>query len=500
MKKYYFIFLIPWVLAVNVAKGQDVGEERFTREESRQICIDNMVTIWKYQNLCNNTTWKLVFEDNFDGNTLDLSKWFHWTGVPRDPTFNSQKAWHKAENSVVENGLLKIISKREQETHWWNGEYVDFDYTSGEIWTNLKFIHGKLEALIKIPKGWGFAPAFWMFGNPPWNEIDVFEFSNERENLSKIHCMNVHYGNKDKTCSSNYIGPDFSEDFHVFTMTWDENCIRWYVDGALKKKLSRYYTAVGLIPVPGIEVDCDLYPGMYVQQPFPRDPMNIVLNVAILNGSNEPDRTTPFPSQMEVDYVKFYQRLPCYSESTLITNPATLNMKDGCFNSVVGTTIKMGNGFTLENEQHLSARASDKIVLQDGFTAKAGCNFTAKIDPSACSSSKGPEDEINEDDFFTQGEGADIIPKRIGLEEDIMSNIYVYPNPAQDKLFIEIPYYEQTVRYKIQLLNAQGKILQRFVTGQSVSMDMNNYPQGLYLLNIINTETGEVINFKIIKR
>ena len=531
MKKYYFIFLIPWVLGVYTAKGQDVGESKDSLEYFKATgikkCPSEKVMFGGQLYLCNSLTWKLVFEENFDGNTLDLSRWMaHNQGALYGNGGDTQE-YQTPNNITVSNGTLKIVSKKETSQRkaipWEPDNEIlsdglpnlrTYNYTSGEIWSNPKFVQGKLVGRIKIPKGWGFNPAFWMFGNPPWNEIDVFEFPNEwRFNifnftyeprpdlLSKVHHMTVHYktdaSGDSYNCSSNYTDIDFSANFHIFTMIWDKDKIDFYVDGVLKSHHARYYTDNGQ------EAGCTLYPyTIYIEKPFPRDPMHIILNVAIQhNGGNDPNSSTPFPSQMEVDYVRFYQRLPCYSESTLITNPATLNITDGAFNSVVGTTIKMGDGFTLNSGQHLSARATDKIVLQAGFTAKAGCNFTAKIDPSACNSSKGMEGEIEEDDFFAQEEGEEIIPKKTG-QEDIISDIRVFPNPTYDRLFIETPYCcGKTTRYKIQMLNALGIVLQSFATEEyRISMDMNNYSPGLYLLNVINTDTGEVISHKIIKQ
>jgi len=490
MKKYYFILLIPLLWFSFIAKGQEIrGDDDLDRK-----CFGSTVYPSDTLHICSSDTWKLVFEENFNGDTLDLNKWRPIKGVARDRTFSIQKAWHKPENIVVSNGLLKIVSKRETMLHMpvvtsWNPytvEYVDFDYTTGEIWTNSKFYQGKLTARIKISKGWGLWPAFWMYGDPPYSEIDVFEFWNEsdRSLLSKVHNMCVH-GNGE-WCPSDYTGSDFSTDFHEFTMIWDEYAIYFYVDGRLKRTHTHYW-----------DVGCTLYPNTdYRKLTYPEAPMSIILNVAIQhNDGNDPDKTTPFPSQMEVDYVRLYQRLPCYDESTIITAPTSIyNFRDGAFNSVVGTTIKMGGGFTLNNRQQLYAKATDKIVLQSGFTAKAGCDFIAKIDPLACNGSREMEDEIDEDG------DAEIIPKMTGQEENIMTDIRVFPNPAYDKLFIEIPYYpEKTVQYKMQMLNAQGKMLQKFITEHSISMEMNNYSEGLYLINITNMETGEINNYKIIK-
>ncbi|MBA3900914.1 MAG: hypothetical protein H0X62_12025 [Bacteroidetes bacterium] len=49
-------------------------------------------------NQCNNAPWVLYFEDNFNGNALDTSKWDIVSGVPRDPYFNVQKSWCLYEN------------------------------------------------------------------------------------------------------------------------------------------------------------------------------------------------------------------------------------------------------------------------------------------------------------------------------------------------------------------------------------------------------------------
>ncbi|MBA3900913.1 MAG: hypothetical protein H0X62_12015 [Bacteroidetes bacterium] len=97
-------------------------------------------------NQCNDTPWELYFEDNFNGNALDTSKWEIITGVPRDPEFKVAKSWSQRENIRVENGSLKIIAKRETLLNmnfvadWGNPVYStgDFEFTTGEIWTKEK--------------------------------------------------------------------------------------------------------------------------------------------------------------------------------------------------------------------------------------------------------------------------------------------------------------------------------------------------------------------------
>lgn len=150
---------------------------------------------------CNTGDYYLVFEDNFDGNTLDLNKWAPMTGVPRDWNFELQKAWHQPSNLEVSNGTLKITAKKLASPY--TGTWVtdgstnppttqtsNFDYTTGEIWSNQTFFHGKYEILCRLPKGKGFWPAFWTFGGSRWNEIDIFEIYGD--DMNRFTC-NVHY-------------------------------------------------------------------------------------------------------------------------------------------------------------------------------------------------------------------------------------------------------------------------------------------------------------------
>lgn len=268
-----------------------------SRIYAQTICEGQQVVPIETFNQCNTNPWVLVFEEDFSGNSLDLSVWNPVTGVPRDPCFESQKAWHKPDNVIVENGLLKIISKQETLLNQCFDIWIDdgmqhfcsnFEYSTGEIWTKKKFLYGKFEARIKIPKGKRFWPAFWLFGGSVWNEIDIFEFWNEDDilgnydpnKLSKVHHMNVWYdyisdGNGDD-CGTKYTGSDFSQNFHVFTVIWEKNKIEWYVDGNLKRTDYRYYTILG--QTTGCTINAW---GQYIlNKIYPKEPMSIILNSA----------------------------------------------------------------------------------------------------------------------------------------------------------------------------------------------------------------------------
>ncbi|MBA3900912.1 MAG: glycoside hydrolase family 16 protein [Bacteroidetes bacterium] len=163
-----------------------------------------------------------------------------------------------------------------------------------------KFSYGKYEARVKIVKGKGLCPAFWTFGDTPgYNEIDVFEFWNG--NTSK-HNMTAHYNGN--MCLKNYKGPDYAENFHVFTLIWEKDKMEWYVDGVRKRSDSKYYTLLGQ------QAGCEITEGeLYMMNTvFPRDPMQVIFNVGVSSGDKAPDENTPFPGIMEIDYFRYYRR------------------------------------------------------------------------------------------------------------------------------------------------------------------------------------------------
>jgi beta-glucanase (GH16 family) len=356
-----------------------------------QICVSQTERYSHSSNLCDNNPWVLVFEDNFNGNTLDLSKWNPKIGVTRDFDFIRQKAWHLPENLEVSNGTLKILSKKPTTpyigtfiTNWnpYTTKTENFEYTTGELSTNQQFSFGKFEARIKIPKGKGFWPAYWLIGgNPCYNEIDIFEFwstdgSNYNQaNLSKKHYMAAFYdyqnnGNIDG-CSTNYTGVDFSQDFHIFTLIWENDKIEWYVDGVLKRTNHHFTTILGQ------PAGCVFPAGDYIrEQIYPIDPMSIVLNVAIESGNANskagyvaPDNTTPFPSQMEVDWVRYYKRLPCSNDNITFTNTSNLP----AFTDA--STITTTGTVTVKSTDNITFKINDKVILNPDFKVELGGKF-----------------------------------------------------------------------------------------------------------------------------
>lgn len=246
--------------------------------------------------------YQLVWEENFDGDTLDTDNWNHEIHGPGWVNNELQSYVVSDETVYVEDGELVIQPIRIE------GEDGSVTYESGRINTmrHQQFTYGRVEARIQVPEGQGFLPAFWMMpaadmpygGWPRSGEIDIMEVVGHETNVTH---GTIHYGNPHNQNQVTYTlpeGEDFASSYHVFAVEWEPGRITWFVDDIEIGSTSDWFSATeGLEP--------RTYPA-----PFNKD-FYIILNVAVGgNWPGDPDETTPFDerSQMRVDYVRVYQR------------------------------------------------------------------------------------------------------------------------------------------------------------------------------------------------
>ncbi len=262
--------------------------------------------------------YQLVWADYFDGSSLDTENWN--IEVNGDGGGNSELQYYRAENvsvgtePVSGKSCLILTAKKES----YNGKSA----TSGRITTQGKvyFTHGKIEASIKFPRtANGLWPAFWMMGNditqsswPSCGEIDIVEMG---------HADGITNGTQDRyfngACHWGYYDASYSypnyaqhatntygmqDDFHLFTLYWDENALKMYLDQ------DKYPTVAPYFEMAIDSKDGDWAAGNYFHKPF-----FLLFNLAV-GGSfpqiwNISDVTALDSGEacMYVDYVKVYQ-------------------------------------------------------------------------------------------------------------------------------------------------------------------------------------------------
>lgn len=240
-----------------------------------------------------------VWQDEFDGETLDYSKWEIEVNAFGGGNNELQVYTDRKENVRVENGHLILEARRDN--HGIAGTVREF--SSGRIRSKRRgdWKYAKVVVRAKLPEGKGLWPAIWMLPTDErygkWaasGEIDIMEFKGQKP--AQIWGT-LHYGKAwpDNTHSGAIYrlpaGQSFTDDFHNFAVEWEPGVIRWYVDGQLWQTQRKWHTAGAPFPAP-------------FDQPF-----HLILNLAV-GGKfvGNPSSKTPFPAQMRVDYVRVYQR------------------------------------------------------------------------------------------------------------------------------------------------------------------------------------------------
>ena len=242
--------------------------------------------------------WSLVWADEFDGTTLDDSKWTLQLGdgCPNLCGWgNNELQIYTPDNYTVADGLLTITAREE-------GEGA---YTSTRMTTDGKadWTYGRFEIKAKLPETQGLWPAIWMFfsedtygGWAASGEIDIMENIGSRpdEVFGTLHYGAPFPGNVFSGDEFQLAAGTFADDFFVFALEWEEGEIRWYVNNVLYQTQTSddWYTTGSDDPA----------------APFDHA-FHMILNVAV--GGNlpgPPDATTVFPQSMQVDYVRVYKR------------------------------------------------------------------------------------------------------------------------------------------------------------------------------------------------
>lgn len=243
--------------------------------------------------------WELIWNDEFEGVSIDTKKWEHEVNARGGGNNELQYYTSRPQNSYIENGCLVLQALKEHYT----GTEGTREYTSARLRTLRKgdWKYGRFEIRAQLPSGKGLWPAIWMLpsewkygGWAASGEIDIMELVGHEPN--KVYGT-LHYGgewpNNVQSGKSFVLSRgSFAQEFHSFTIEWDTTQFRWYVDGVCYQSQTKWHTTNAPYPAP-----FDQY-------------FHLLLNVAVGgNWPGDPDQTTVFPQKMIVDYVRIYKKI-----------------------------------------------------------------------------------------------------------------------------------------------------------------------------------------------
>jgi beta-glucanase (GH16 family) len=328
------------------------------------------VTFPSGANVCDNAPWQLVFFDDFTGGTIDPSKWYTFNttnggstddwGDGRVP-YPGNHSVIRDQNVTVSGGTVKL--KIKQQTNTWQcatcsmTPYTE-NYTSGYISSNTTYNNGKIEARLKMPIFNGAWTTCWTWPTAA-NGIDEIDFAESKAehgapswpylgsrpnnshslhawlpNLSSDQRIALDYPNQSwLKWITNASDRHHFDDWHTYTTEWDDNVISTYLDGSVVSTIWKYYynqivsfqsgwwTFNYTVKVPSY---CAPNPGTtyYVTEGFPYNTSShskLIFSTAMLN-SQKIQSTDGDIGQMEIDYVKVFQRHPELDHHTQICN------------------------------------------------------------------------------------------------------------------------------------------------------------------------------------
>ncbi|PID60643.1 MAG: hypothetical protein CSB44_09685 [Gammaproteobacteria bacterium] len=249
--------------------------------------------------------WELTFDESFDTLRLehspDADDTYRWKTSyiwPRDVIINEELQYYvdptksSYQPFSVDDGILTIRADRRPASIAAEG-VEEQEYLSGVLTTENGFSqqYGRFEVMAKVPNGRGLWSAFWLLpsferwpkGVSILPEIDVMEHLGHapRTFYTTLHTNQA--GQLDSYSSEHRMKVDLSEDFHLYSVVWDEDSVDWYFDG-------RWLSS----------------------EPTPKDytrPVHFLLNLAVGgNWPGAPDVSTVFPAEYQIDYVRAWKR------------------------------------------------------------------------------------------------------------------------------------------------------------------------------------------------
>ena len=247
--------------------------------------------------------WEEVWNEEFDGESLDESKWNILRWRPGWVNNELQAYTDRDTNVFIDNGnlvLQGLIEPGYYGTDYTGTEY-NADYTSGRINTDDKFqwTYGRFDIRAKLPKGRGSWPAIWMLGEnistvgwPNCGEIDIMEHVGFEDGVihGSIHTEDYNHGFNTQRSGTTFVNTA-TDSFHIYSLEWSPTYLRYLIDN------ESYFFVYN---------DSD---GDVAKWPF-NEPQYIILNLAIGGdwGGIQGIDPTVFPMRMLVDYVRVYER------------------------------------------------------------------------------------------------------------------------------------------------------------------------------------------------
>ncbi|MCR9137471.1 MAG: glycoside hydrolase family 16 protein [Alphaproteobacteria bacterium] len=241
--------------------------------------------------------WTPVFVEEFNGTSLDLTKWttcYWWNNNGCTNSSNNNLQWYLPGNVTVSDGLLRLRARPEPVV---GHEGRIFPYTSGMVTTGrdyselprpsrVRFLYGHFEIRAKVPSGQGLWPALWLLPDDRESrpEIDILEVLGDTPDKLRMHLHVIDPAGEERSDGDTVTVQDLSKNWHVYGLRWEPGAIIWYLDGVEKWRFDDALVV-------------------------PSEPMYLLMNLAVGGDwPGPPDSSTRFPADFLIDSVRVWRR------------------------------------------------------------------------------------------------------------------------------------------------------------------------------------------------
>lgn len=234
--------------------------------------------------------WELTFEDNFDSASLDTSKWitgYYWGKALMNDSYvlEGEHQMFKEGNIDLRDSSLKIrvqpeVSKGKVWNPSWGFREKEFEYTSGMISTGQSFRQkfGRFEAKVRFTNSFPVLNAFWMVGERMTPHIDIFKTIYPGGRMIEAGIISDVQGKGITESTKKVNGAKFVNKYFIYSFDWSENEMVWSINGV------------------------EIYRQTHN---IPKEPMYLTFSCTL----PEVPGDKQLPSEMEVDWVRCYQRV-----------------------------------------------------------------------------------------------------------------------------------------------------------------------------------------------
>jgi len=231
----------------------------------------------------------LVWSDEFDGPGVNTNNWSFEIGTGTWGWGNNELQYYQEENTSIIEGNLVIEARRQS--------IESSNYTSSRLITRDKksFKYGRVDIRAVMPEGQGIWPALWMLGSnhfqvgwPACGEIDIMEMIGGGDGRDNVLRGTAHWNQGGHVSyGQGYTNESkLSEEYHVYSIIWNEETIRWYFDDI-------NFNTMDITPAELSAFHNNFF---------------FIMNIAVGgNWPGSPDNTTLFPQWMIVDYIRVFQ-------------------------------------------------------------------------------------------------------------------------------------------------------------------------------------------------